>query len=131
MQQFGSGRGGLPGNDDSGGLSSWYVWASLGLFPVAGQNLFLLNAPSFAESSIAVGNEKFTILTDGFVEPSRGGPVQYVQSMELNGMPLERTWISGSELHRGGDLLVRLGPEPSEWGTSDVPPSATSRAPGE
>lgn len=131
MQQFGSGRGGLPGNDDSGGLSSWYVWASLGLFPVAGQNLFLLNAPSFAESSIAVGNEKFTILTDGFVEPSRGGPVQYVQSMELNGMPLERTWISGSELHRGGDLLVRLGPEPSEWGTSDVPPSAASLASGE
>ena len=43
--QFGTGRGGLPGNDDSGGLSSWYVWASLGLFPVAGQNLFLVNAP--------------------------------------------------------------------------------------
>ena len=44
---FGTGRGGLPGNDDSGGLSSWYVWASLGLFPVAGQSLFLVNAPSF------------------------------------------------------------------------------------
>ena len=39
--QFGTGPGGLPGNDDSGGLSSWYVWASLGLFPVAGQNLTL------------------------------------------------------------------------------------------
>ena len=38
---FGVGRGGLPGNDDSGGLSSWFVWASLGLFPVAGQILFL------------------------------------------------------------------------------------------
>lgn len=34
--QFGTDRGGLPGNDDSGGLSSWYVWASLGFFPVAG-----------------------------------------------------------------------------------------------
>ena len=41
QNQFGTGRGGLPGNDDSGGLSSWFVWASLGLFPVAGQNLFL------------------------------------------------------------------------------------------
>ena len=45
-QAFGTGRGGLPGNDDSGGLSSWYVWASLGLFPVAGQSLFLVNAPA-------------------------------------------------------------------------------------
>ena len=49
---FGLGRGGLPGNDDSGGLSSWYVWASLGLFPVAGQSLYLINAPSFASSRL-------------------------------------------------------------------------------
>ena len=49
---FGLGPGGLPGNDDSGGLSSWYVWASLGLFPVAGQSLYLINAPSFASSRL-------------------------------------------------------------------------------
>jgi putative alpha-1,2-mannosidase len=36
--QFTTGRGGLPGNDDSGGLSSWYVWHTLGLCPVAGQD---------------------------------------------------------------------------------------------
>ena len=51
QNQFGVGRGGLPGNDDSGGLSSWFVWASLGLFPVAGQNLFLISAPAWRESS--------------------------------------------------------------------------------
>ncbi len=39
--QFATGRGGLPGNDDSGGLSSWFVWNTLGLFPVTGQNLLL------------------------------------------------------------------------------------------
>ncbi len=50
--QFGTGRGGLPGNDDSGGLSSWYVWASLGLFPIAGQNLFLVNAPAFERAAL-------------------------------------------------------------------------------
>ena len=53
--QFGLGRGGLPGNDDSGGLSSWYVWASLGLFPVAGQSLYLINAPSFAHARLDLG----------------------------------------------------------------------------
>ncbi|UFS59587.1 glycoside hydrolase domain-containing protein [Subtercola endophyticus] len=126
LQQFGTGRGGLPGNDDSGGLSSWYVWASLGIFPVAGQNTFLLNAPSFAESSIAVGDEKFSIQTRNFIEPTHGGPVQYVQSMQLDGEPLERSWISGTELHRGGELLVELGPEPSDWATTVVPPSRPS-----
>jgi putative alpha-1,2-mannosidase len=123
LQQFGTGRGGLPGNDDSGGLSSWNVWASLGLFPVAGQNIFLLNAPLFASATIAVGDESFRVRTHNFVEPAHGGPVQYVQSMRLNGDALERSWISGSELHRGGELLIELGPEPSDWATTNLPPS--------
>ena len=126
LQQFGTGRGGLPGNDDSGGLSSWNVLASLGLFPVAGQNMFLLNAPLFAEASIAVSGGRFRITTEGFVEPVAGGPVQYVQSMRLNGAPLERTWLSGSEVHYGGDLFIELGPEPSDWGTTILPPSAST-----
>ncbi|SMG32217.1 glycoside hydrolase domain-containing protein [Agreia pratensis] len=123
LQQFGTGRGGLPGNDDSGGLSSWNVWASLGLFPVAGQNIFLVNAPLFSSATIAIGDESFRVRTTNFVEPVHGGPVQYVQSMQLNGAPLERSWISGSELHRGGELLVELGTEPSAWATTNLPPS--------
>jgi putative alpha-1,2-mannosidase len=122
-QQFGTGRGGLPGNDDSGGLSSWFVWASLGVFPVAGQNLFLVNAPSFRESTVAVAGGDFVIRTENFVEPVAGGPVQYVQRMWLDGHPLERSWLTGEEWHRGGELVVELGPAPSEWGTRDVPPS--------
>lgn len=124
-QQFGTGRGGLPGNDDSGGLSSWYVWASLGLFPVAGQNLFLVNAPSFAESELRLGEGELHIETTGFVEPRRDGPPQYVQSMVFNGDRLDRTWLRGDELHRGGRLHVELGPEPSGWGRDARPPSAS------
>ena len=66
--QFGTGRGGLPGNDDSGGLSSWYVWASLGLFPVAGQNLFLVNAPAFSRATLHLGDRDFVIETRGHRE---------------------------------------------------------------
>lgn len=121
--QFGTGRGGLPGNDDSGGLSSWYVWASLGLFPVAGQNLFLVNAPSFRESRIRLGDRTLTIATSGFVEPGPGSPVQYVQAVSLDGEPLHRSWLTGGELHGGGTLLIELGPVPSTWGTTERPPS--------
>ncbi len=128
-QQFGTGRGGLPGNDDSGALSSWYVWASLGLFPVAGQNLFLINAPSFAQSRIRVGEESFAVETRGFVEPRPTGPAQYVQSVQLNGEPLGRTWLRGDELHRGGRLIVELGPAPGGWGARNRPPSRGRRAP--
>ena len=128
--QFGTGPGGLPGNDDSGGLSSWYVWASLGLFPVAGQNLFLVNAPAFERATLRVGEQEFVIETSGHRElpigadgVDRDPPVQYVQSATLNGRPLHAAHLSGTDVHRGGRLHLRLGPEPSEWGTAIRPPS--------
>jgi putative alpha-1,2-mannosidase len=128
QQQFGTGRGGLPGNDDSGGLSSWYVWASLGIFPVAGQNLFLLNAPAWREARLDVGGAALTVETTGFVEPEAGGPPQHVQSVHLDGKPLDRPYLTGGELHGGGRLLIGLGPEPSGWGTAHRPPSAPAPA---
>jgi putative alpha-1,2-mannosidase len=126
MNQFGVGRGGLPGNDDSGGLSSWYVWASLGLFPVAGQNLFLVNAPSFPHATIDAGGHDFTIESEGFVEPSPDGPSQYVQSAHLDDVPLDRTHIDGLELRRARRLRLVLGSEPSGWGAAIPPPSVST-----
>lgn len=125
-QQFGTGRGGLPGNDDSGGLSSWFVWASLGMFPVAGQNVVLLNAPAWREAEIRVGDGTMAIETTGFVEPEPGGPAQYVRSATLNGAALDRTWLTGNELHAGGRLRVELAAVPGRWGTVSRPPSASA-----
>ena len=125
---FGLGRGGLPGNDDSGGLSSWYVWASLGLFPIAGQSLYLLNAPSFAEAHLDLAGRVLDIVTTGFVEPEPGGPAQFVQSVTLNGEPLSRSWVAARDLHCGGRLQINLGPEPNGWGSAELPPSVS--APG-
>jgi putative alpha-1,2-mannosidase len=116
--QFGPGRGGLPGNDDSGGLSSWYLWASLGLFPVAGQNTFLISAPAFVFGRITTGDSEMVIETNGFTTPDPDRPPQYVQSVKLDGRPLERAWMSGNELHQSKHLLIELGDEPSGWGTS-------------
>ncbi len=127
-QQFGTGRGGLPGNDDSGGLSSWYVWASLGLFPVAGQQILLVNAPSFASARLRLRlrDATFTIETTGFVEPRAIDPPQYVQSMRFNGAELDRSWITNDEFHGGGVLTVDLGPSPSTWATTTLPPSTST-----
>ena len=127
--QFGLGRGGLPGNDDSGGLSSWYVWATLGLFPVAGQSLYLLIAPSFANASVDFGGRELTIQTTGFAEPEPGGPAQYVRSATLNGEPLNDSWLTARDLHQGGALRLELGPEPSDWGRATRPPSVSRPSP--
>ncbi len=124
-QQFGTGRGGLPGNDDSGGLSSWYVWAALGLFPVAGQNLVLLGPPSFRDAAITVPGGTVEITTSGFVEPEPGGPVQYVRRVRRDGRELDRTWLTTGELHAGGLLEIELAATPGDWGTTpgSRPPS--------
>ncbi|HYQ69209.1 glycoside hydrolase domain-containing protein [Actinophytocola sp.] len=128
--QFGTGPGGLPGNDDSGGLSSWYVWASLGLFPVAGQSMFLVNAPAFRRATLHVGAHDFVVETRGHRENSISSdgldgvpPPQYVQSARLNGKPLEAAHLSAAEVHAGGRLILELGPQPSDWGTKLLPPS--------
>ena len=128
-QMFGVGRGGLPGNDDSGGLSSWYVWASLGLFPVAGQHLFLVNAPSFEHARLCVGEHPFTIETSGFVEPEPDRPPQFVQSARLDGRPLDRSWLRADELRTGSALHLVLGHEPNNWGRDDRPPSSPTNIP--
>jgi len=125
LNQFGVGRGGLPGNDDSGGLSSWYVWASLGLFPVAGQGIYLINAPLFARARVDLGGHELSIDTHGFVEPTPGGPPQYVQSVRFDGRPLEQSWLPARDLQRGGQLEITLGPAPSEWSRDHRPPSVS------
>jgi putative alpha-1,2-mannosidase len=128
--QFGTGPGGLAGNDDSGGLSSWYVWASLGLFPVAGQNLFLINAPAFERAALHVGDAEFVVETSGHRETpigvdgiDREPPPLYVQSATLDGRPLLTTHLRATDVHRGGRLHLRLGPQPSAWGRQIRPPS--------
>jgi predicted alpha-1,2-mannosidase len=121
--QFGTGAGGLPGNDDSGGISSWYVWATLGLLPVAGQDVTLLSTPSVREARMRMPGGELHLTTAGFVEPTRDSPAQHVRSVHLDGVELPGSWLSTRALHRGGHLHVSLGPEPTGWGTVHRPPS--------
>lgn len=119
--QFSDGRGGLPGNDDSGGLSSWYVWASVGLFPVAGQSVFLISVPQFPKVTLQIGASEFRIVRRNTTENCK-----YVTRATLNGDLLERTHLVGQELLRGGELVVELGDSPSSWGGASRPPSVST-----
>lgn len=108
---FTTGRGGLPGNDDSGGLSSCHVWNAIGIFPVSGQPLFLIGSPLFTESSTRVGPNIFSVkaLDNAMDRP-------YVRSARLNGKSLDRAWLTTDEVTRGGELLLDMTSEPSKWG---------------
>lgn len=49
---------GLPGNDDSGAMSSWLVFNMMGIYPVAGQNLYLIGSPMIPSYTIHLPNGK-------------------------------------------------------------------------
>jgi len=117
---FGFGR---PGNDDSGGTASWYVWSAIGLFPVAGQDIFLIGSPIFDSVTPALSGASFTVEASG----NSDGAI-YVQRATLNGAPLERAYLRYAELADGGRLVLEMGTAPSEWGSGLRPPSCSGRA---
>jgi predicted alpha-1,2-mannosidase len=114
--QYRDGRGGLPGNDDAGTLSSWYVWAAMGLFPNAGQPFYYIGSPVFARTVIHLEHGRSFVVE----APNTSAANLYVQGAELNGRKIDRAWLTHEEVARGGKLVLQLGPRPSVWGT-DAP----------
>ncbi|MGN1102225.1 MAG: glycoside hydrolase domain-containing protein, partial [Huintestinicola sp.] len=101
---FTTGRGGLPGNNDTGALSSYYVFAALGIFPVAGQNLFLIGSPLVDGAEISLANS--AVLK---IEVSNNSDKNiYVKSVKFNGDELAGFRISADELLKGGTLEFEM-----------------------
>ncbi len=111
--------GGIPGNDDLGEMSSWYVWAALGLYPeIPGRSELLLGSPLFPRVIIHRGRRTIRIRASG------SGP--YVQHLEVDGRIRRKPWLPESFVSRGGRADFRLSPAPNtRWGAAaaDMPPS--------
>ncbi len=113
------GPDGWLGDEDTGQMSSWFVFSALGFYPSnPGQPVYALGTPLFDRATVHLENGK--TLT---VEAKRANAADlYVQSVAWNGSPLDRPWIRHEEIAGGGVLTFRLGPEPNlKWGTSGMP----------
>jgi predicted alpha-1,2-mannosidase len=109
---FGTGRDGLPGNDDSGAMSEFLAFHLMGFYPVAGQDLYQISASWFNKVIISLGNGKqFTIVAKNLNSKNK-----YVQTARLNGQDLDRTWFRHTEIQNGGTLELIMGKQPSTWG---------------
>ncbi len=121
---------GVPGNDDCGQTSSWFVFASLGFYPVnAVTGVYILGSPLVNRAAIHNPEARTTF---HIVAENNSDENMYVQSVKLNGKPLSRSWITHDEILAGGELRFRMGKHPDkEWGSApaDRPPSGllTSR----
>ena len=124
--EYRTGRGGLPGNDDSGAMSSWFVWAAMGLYPNAGQPFYYICSPLFRRSNMNLGAGRSFVIE----APEISEKNLYVQSATLNGRLLDRAWLKHDEIARGGTLVLRMGATPSSWGRTDRPPSMSLQSKG-
>ncbi len=121
-QCFGDTPGGMVGNDDSGGMSSWYVWNVLGLFPVAGQDLFLIGSPLFPAARVRLSDDAVFAVEAHDTSPER----PYVAAASLNGVALDRPALRWDELAAGGVLSLRMSDQPSPWPAAAATPTAAA-----
>lgn len=120
-QLWSTGPGGIPGNDDLGAMSAWYVFSAMGMYPqVPSRSELVLASPLFERVEInrPQGND-ISIRAEG---ASADAP--YVRSLKVNGRSSDRAWLPASFVRDGGRLDYRLGTTPNPtWGAKNPPPS--------
>lgn len=101
---------GLPGNDDAGQMSAWYVFSAMGFYPVCpGVPSYALGSPVFRSIIIHIpGGKNFTLLA-----PQSSAENMYVQSAQLNGHPFSRYELPHEAIIKGSTLILQLGSKPN------------------
>jgi len=108
---------GYCGDEDNGQTSAWYVWSCLGFYPVCpGSGEYALGAPQVTRARLAFGERSLEIravLKDGLpVTDFSGTP--YIAQLTLDGIVLDRNYVTREELAKGGDLVFTMSAEPNK-----------------
>ncbi|WP_205510575.1 GH92 family glycosyl hydrolase [Longitalea arenae] len=110
-EQYLDSTDGISGNEDCGQMSAWYIFSSLGFYPVfPASGVYVLGSPLFDKASIQLpAGKKFTVETVG-----NSAKNIYIQSVTLNGKPWPNTYIFHKDIMKGGTLRVVMGSKPSQ-----------------
>ncbi len=95
---------GLDGNDDSGTVSAWYVFSSMGFYPLAGTDKYWIGSPCVDSAEIALSNGKILKITAN----NQSDENIYVSSVTLNGEKLDGCYITHSQIMGGGELVFEM-----------------------
>ena len=105
---------GLPGNDDSGAMSSWLAFHAMGLYPNAGQDYYLIHTPLIASTTLHLaGGRDFRIVARGLSAKNR-----YIVKATLRGEDYPYSTIRHRDLMEGGELVLVMGSKPKGWGNA-------------
>ncbi|MPV59478.1 alpha-mannosidase [Burkholderia sp. HI2761] len=121
--EFGTGAAGLPGNDDLGAISGWYVWTALGLYPVVpGVSGVAVSSPQFEKIDVRVGQMDGSYRLLRIAAPGAGSADTasfYVKSLKLNGASWPTAWLPLDRIAKGGALSYAMTADAAAttWGT--------------
>lgn len=121
IDHFHLGRDGIPGNDDSGAMSSLLIFGMIGIFPVAGQDVYLIASPQIPRVRLNIGGGKHLDIIAKDASPAH----PYVVAAWLNHRPLHRAWFRHGEIAAGGTLQLKMAAAPGHWGEQVLPPSSS------
>ena len=108
---------GLIGNEDCGQMSAWYLFSSIGFYPVfTATGQYVIGSPVFDKSTINLENGK-TFTVEAINNSAEN---IYVQQVELNGKPYPYTYINHSDIMLGGVLKITMGNTPNHDYGKDV-----------
>ncbi len=101
---------GIPGDEDGGGLSAFVVFSMLGFYPATvGVPTYDVGSPIFSKATIHLKNGKDLVIVAEYASHEN----KYVQSIRLNGKPLDRVWFRHVDIAGGGTLELTMGDTPN------------------
>jgi predicted alpha-1,2-mannosidase len=119
--KWNSGTGGIPGNDDAGTMSAWYVLSALGLYPTVPTRAELaLTTPLFRHAVVRLGSGRSLVIDAPGTESA-----PYVKGLKVDGRSTTKAWLPARAVTAGAHLTYTLSTTPSAtWGSGpgDVPP---------
>jgi predicted alpha-1,2-mannosidase len=122
---------GMPGDEDGGGMSAFVVFSMMGFYPVTpGVPIYDLASPVFDRITVRLHNGK----TLRIVCRDNSKNNKYIQSILLNGKPLQQVWFKHSDISNGGTIELQMGDVPNEKLGADaasLPPSSLTVDPGQ
>ncbi|AYL96724.1 GH92 family glycosyl hydrolase [Mucilaginibacter celer] len=112
LQRFGNSPGGLPGNDDLGSTSSWYMFSAMGIYPVCpGRPYYAIGAPLFKSVTLHLPKGKtFTINANNSSLENN-----YVKDLKVNGKSWQQLIIPHRLIASGGLLAFDMADKPTQW----------------
>ncbi len=108
---------GLAGNDDLGQMSAWYVFSTLGFYPVTpGSNQYVIGRPFLPHATLnLVDGKRFSVIANALDAKNT-----YVGKVTLNGQPLNRAYLTHAEILAGGELQFTMQAKPNKTWATDL-----------